>query len=129
MLVLKPSAAALTFAIVLADTALAHSGHGQSGAVSAGVGHYFSGVDHVAASIAAGVLTALLSRSAAGMIIAAAFFSAALAVYHKHVFFGGHAGFGFDAGFMAPALLVMAGACVVARNLFARRNILGRVRR
>lgn len=107
MTALKKLAALTAAAAVSLGVAAAHPGHGPEAGVLAGVAHYFSGLDHIIGSIAAGLVGAALTRRAGGALLWLAGFAVLFGLYHEVAFFHDFEIRGFDIGFMGSALSVM----------------------
>jgi len=96
--------------------ASAHPGHGLEPGFIAGVAHYFSGVDHIAASLAAGLLGAVLTKRWIGALLWLGAFAISFGLYHEVAFFRTLQMNAFDAGFMISALGVMFAAYAISKS-------------
>ncbi|MEZ5922349.1 MAG: HupE/UreJ family protein [Parvularculaceae bacterium] len=101
--------------------ATAHPGHGPEPGALAGAVHFFSGLDHLSATIAAAIAGAILAKKWSGAAVWFAGFSVLFALYHEAAFFQDLKWNAFDVGFMGAAMTTLA-AVFFAAKVFIKRS-------
>ena len=105
------------------SAAAAHPGHGMEPGALAGAVHFFSGLDHLSATIAAAIAGAILAKKWNGAVVWFAGFSVLFALYHQAAFFHDLKWNAFDTGFMGAAMTTLAAVFSAARIFMNRSRI------
>lgn len=116
MTLLKTSSAVAAYLTLGAGVAMAHSGHGHHPGLSDGAAHYFSGLDHILASLIVGALGGVVARRWIGAAAWLVGFAVIFGLYHQVAFFRTLTLTAFDAGFMLSAVLMMLAAFGATRG-------------